>query len=113
MIGKRGEARRLTIEFARDRVLELFVAHARAFKPLFRSGALLARGAHRFQRLARGAIGVGERGFTERKRVGGLLARGFRLAMLVSKRAARPRKIGRRVGKFRPLSIGFGLPSGE
>ena len=33
--------------------------------------------------------------------------------MLVSKRAARPRKVSRRVGEFRPLSICFGLPRGE
>ena len=113
MIGKRCEARWLAIEFARDRVLKLFVPCARAFQALFRGGALLARGAHGFERLTRGAIGVGERGFAQRERVGGLLARGLRLAVLVGKRAPRPGKVGRRIGELRPLSIGFGLPLGE
>ena len=107
MIGKRGEARRLAIEFARDRVLKLFVPRARAFQALFGGGALLARGAHRFERLTGGAIGVGERGFAERERVGGLLARGFRLAMFVGERAARAGEIGRRVGELRPLPLRF------
>src|SRR5580692_1967603 len=39
MVGKRGETRRLAIKFARDRVLQLFVPHARAFKALFGGGA--------------------------------------------------------------------------
>ena len=118
MIGKRGEARRLTIQFARDRVPKLFVPRARAFQALFGGRALLARGAHRFERLSRGAIGVGERGFAQRKRVGGLLARGFRFAMFVGERAAGAGEIGRRVGeaglfplRFRPALGEFGDPA--
>ena len=92
---------------------ELFVPRACAFKALFGGGALLARGAHGLKRLARGAIGVGERSFAEHERVGGLLACELGLAMLVGKRAARPGKVSRRVGEFRSLSIGFGLPRGK
>ena len=65
------------------------------FDALLRRRALLARRRHRFERLAGGAVGVGERGLAERERVGGLLARGFGLGELVGERM-------RRGGRIRP-----------
>jgi hypothetical protein len=96
MIGKRAEARWLTIKFARDRVLKLFVPHARAFKAHFGGGALLARGAHRFERLAGGAVGLGERGLATGKRVGGLFSRRFRARIGRRARRVRESRSGRR-----------------
>ena len=113
MIRQRGEGRRLTIKFACDRVPKLFVPGAGAFEALFRSGALLARSAHSFESLTGGAIGVGERSFGQRERVGSRLARGFRLSMFVGKRAARAGEIGRRVGELRPLPLRFRPTFGE
>ena len=75
MLGKRDEARRLTIQFGRDRVLEFFASHAGVFQPLVGRRALLARGAHRFERLTGCAVGVSQRSLAQRERVGGLLAR--------------------------------------
>ena len=112
-IGERGEAGRLAVELGRDRVAKLLAPHARAFEALLGSGALLAGGAHRFERLAGGAVGVGQRGFGQRERVGGLLARGFRLAMLVGERAPGAGEIGRRVVERRPFLLRLRLAFGE
>ena len=92
---------------------ELIAAQARAFDALLRRRALLARRRHRFERLAGGAVGVGERGFAERERVGGLLARGFGLGEFVGERMGAAGEFGRSVGDRRPLALRLGAPLGE
>ena len=111
--GKRGEARGLAVEFGRNRVHKLVAAQARAFDALLRRRALLARRRHRFERLAGGAVGVGERGLAERERVGGLLARGFGLGEFVGERMGAAGEFGRSVGDRRPLPLRLGAPLGE
>ena len=111
--GEGGEARGLAVELGRHRMHELIAAQARAFDALLRRRALLARRRHRFERLAGGAVGVGERGLAERERVGGLLARGFGLGEFVGERMGAAGEFGRRVGDRRPLPLRFGAPLGE
>ena len=110
---ERGEAGRLAVKFARNRLLELFAAQARPFDPLLRRGALLAGQAHRLERLAGGAVGVSKRRLGQGERVSGLLAKPFRLGELVGEGTGAEGEFGRRVGDRRPLLLRFGLALGE
>ena len=110
---QRGEARRLAVELARDRMDELLAAQARPLDPLLGRRALLARRRHRLERLAGGAVGVGERRLGERERVGGLLAQPFRLVEFVGERVRAAGEFGRRVGDRRPLLLRFRPALGE
>ena len=94
-------------------MLKFFVPRACALEALFGGGPLLARGAHRFERLARGAIGLGEGGFGLCERVGGGLAGRFRPPMFVRQRSARAGEIGRRVVERAPFALRFRTPLRE
>ncbi len=92
---------------------ELFAAQTRALDALLGRRAALARRRHRLERLAGGAVGVGERGLGERERVGGLPARGFGLVEFVRERAGAAGEFVRRVGDSLPLPLRLGAAVGE
>ena len=82
-------------------------ALARGFEPRFAARFFFARGAHRFKRLARGAVGFGKAFFGRRARIGGRAARIFRRLDLVHQSAAQAQKFVRRLGELFLLGVGF------
>ena len=91
--------------------LDQFVARlARALEPLLGGGARLARPAHRFERGAGGAVGVGERRLGGGARVGGAFARRLRRVEFAHQLPALLQEDGRRLGERRQLRLGGGAP---
>ncbi len=82
-LGEFGGGRRLDVERVADFVLDVGEAALGGLAALLGAGRLGARFAHRFERRARGLVGVGEAGLGLRERVGRRAARrgrGFDLA---------------------------------
>ncbi len=82
-------------------------------EPLLGGGALLARRAHRLERLAGGAVGLGEGVLALRARIRGLLSSRFRPIVLVGQRAAAAAEFDWRLGEAGALLLGERLALGK
>ena len=92
---------------------ELLASQARPFDALLGSRALLARLSHRLERVAGGAVGLGERRFAQHASVGGLFPRRFRLVVFVCERMAPAGEFDRRVGEPGALLLRLRAALGE
>ena len=81
--------------------------------PGLRRRAGFARARHGVQRLARGAVGLGERGLAGGAGVGRLLAGGLGVIELVGERAAAAGEFDRRLGQRLALGFSRGAALGE
>ena len=111
--GQGDQAGRLDVQFHGDRAQQRLARQARAFEPLLGSGARFARRAHRLERGARGAVGLGERGLGGDARVGGGLARRLGLVEPPQQFAPLLQKHRRRVGERFEFGLRGKAPLGD